>query len=281
MTRIIKKIFLVLTGMITTLGLAAVALPAQGFTTGECGDDAPWSWSVSNPASYQAGDHEIVVGLSEARRTFKIIAPETCELEVGDRWQLFSGAAGFSADGVVDAADLASDTDTDTVNVEVPSSNSIAGDDLVVRLRVDDVSEDPQDTWDVDKSSSLPRANLLRRTYFKYQTIDNRINFAEPYQDDQPVRSGGNLRRASWTSNAYFGYEGRRVDIQTRDDLPGAPYGTRQVVITGSGGTVRSSFVVSDPGEPDPGDTFIARARYGGNGVSSGNWSIGDRVAPS
>jgi hypothetical protein len=50
-------------------GVALAAAPAHALTGAVCDDRDAWSWSIANPARYQAGPHEAVVGLSEAIRT--------------------------------------------------------------------------------------------------------------------------------------------------------------------------------------------------------------------
>ena len=278
-----KRIIAVAVSAVAALSFAALTTPAQALTgdgapATPCDDGAAWTWTVSNPARYGANPHEVVIGLSEATRTVTIHAPAGCAFNTGDRWQVYSGKAGFSASGSISASEDGDTEDSDSVAFEVPDSNTIAGDEIGVRLRVSDPTTAG---WEVDKSSSVPTITLLRRSELKYKSTPNRINFAEPYQADQPVRSGGDLIRASWSSKSYVGYSGRPVDIQTRDDVAGSAYGTVQEVTTGTGGAVRSSFVVSDPGAPNPGDTFIARAKYDGNGTTSANVSTGDRVAPA
>lgn len=262
------------------LGLALIAAPAQAVTGDECGDGAGWDWKISNPARYQAGNHEAVVGLSEANRTVTILAPAGCTFDVGDDWRVYNGY--FSAEGTItqaeiDAGDVTSDSDN--ISVEVPISNSVAGDDIGVHLKVND-QDAPTPGWEVDKYSSVAPLNLLRRTLFVYRTSDNRINFSEPYVCDEPIRSGGFLVRVSWSDFSYAGYAGRTVKAESRPD-PGI-YGTIVDTVQTSdspAGQVRFSFTVDEAGGPSCGDTFVVRARYGGNGTSSGNWSTGDRIA--
>jgi hypothetical protein len=267
MTRIIRKIFFAFAGMITVLGLAAVALPAQAevIGAGDCTDGADWSWKISNPAGYQASDHEAVVGLSEARRTVTLQPPAACDLDSDDRWQVFNGY--FSAEG--DGGSL-----TDTVNVEVPTSNSVAGDDLLVRLRVNEGGTDLT-PWEVDKSSSVPRLNLLRRTLFKHNGVDGYVNaFPEPYTCGENEHGASTLIRASWSSHKYFGYAGRTVRWESRPD-------------SGSYGVFIDSDVTNDQGQlhfdhvfagGDCLPAWVLRGHYGGNGTSSGAKSNGDRI---
>jgi hypothetical protein len=54
---------------LTLGGVVLAATPAQALTGASCDDGDAWSWSIANPARYQAGPHEAVVGLSEAIRT--------------------------------------------------------------------------------------------------------------------------------------------------------------------------------------------------------------------
>jgi hypothetical protein len=268
---IIKRVLGVASGLALTAGFALSALPSQAITVPP-GDDieAGWTWSISNPARYDAGPHEAVVGLSDATRTVTIEANGTAQPEAGDKWRVYNGY--FSAEGVFTAAEAAAGKDTDSVKVEVPSSNSVAGDDLAVHLKVSD-----PDTagWEVDKSSSVAPLNILRRTEFKSGSSADRVNFSpEPYVDT--VKASGKLVRASWSSGQYVGYEGRNIHIQTRTDA--GVYGDVGEISTGAGGAFVFTFKVSDPGAPAPGDPFIGRGLYGGNGTSSGTVSTGDRV---
>lgn len=274
----IKKLLAGTAGVAATFALAA--LPAQAVpVSSACADSAGnYDWSISNPARYQAGPHEAVVGLSEAVRTVTITANAGC-LEVGDTWRVYNGY--FSAEGTISATDAAANKDSDVVHVEVPSSNSVAGDSIPVKLKVNDEGSAAGSGYEIDQSSADHDLVLLRRALFKYKTQDNRINFAEPYDANQPIRSGGALIRASWSSHTYVGYEGRNVHIQWRADTAAATYDDVQEVTTGTGGAVRSSVVVANPGGPTPGETIILRAKYFGNGTTSGNWSTGDRVAPA
>jgi hypothetical protein len=54
---------------LTLGGVALAATPAEALTGAPCDDGDAWSWSIANPARYQAGPHEAVVGLSKAIRT--------------------------------------------------------------------------------------------------------------------------------------------------------------------------------------------------------------------
>jgi hypothetical protein len=47
---------------LTLGGVALAAAPAQALTGAACDDGDAWSWSVANPARYQAGPHEAVLG---------------------------------------------------------------------------------------------------------------------------------------------------------------------------------------------------------------------------
>jgi hypothetical protein len=84
--------------------------------------------SITNPARYQAGPHEAVVGLSEAIRTVTIKAPTGCTVDAGDTWRVYNGY--FSAAGTFNAEEAAAGKDTDRVSVEVPTSNAVAGDEI-------------------------------------------------------------------------------------------------------------------------------------------------------
>jgi hypothetical protein len=54
-------------------------------------DSTSADWSIANPARYQAGPHEAVVGLSAAIRTVTIRAPTGCTVDVGDTWRVYNG----------------------------------------------------------------------------------------------------------------------------------------------------------------------------------------------
>ena len=45
---------------LTLGGVALAAAPAQALTGAPCNDGDAWSWSIANPARYQAGPHEAV-----------------------------------------------------------------------------------------------------------------------------------------------------------------------------------------------------------------------------
>lgn len=274
------------------VALSVIALPAQAITsvaggpdsaTAEVCDNADWGWSITTPARYKNDDsHATVIGLSAAVRTVTITEPTSgpCGFEQGDTWRVYSSAGGWSASGTISAQNATDGRDTDVVEVDVPDSNSVAGDELSVRLKVSD-ADFPG--WEVDNSSADGVAPFtpLRRALFKYHTIDNRINFSEPYVADEPIRSGGNLIRASWSSNSYVGYSNREVQAEARP-VPGGYTGTIvDEVLTGAGGTVAFSFTVDEAGGPNPGDTFVVRAVFGGNGTTSGNHSTGDEIAPA
>ena len=64
-------------------GVALATAPAQALTGAGCDDGDAWSWSIANPARYQAGPHEAVLGLSAAIRTVTIKAPSGCTVEAG------------------------------------------------------------------------------------------------------------------------------------------------------------------------------------------------------
>jgi hypothetical protein len=118
-------------------GFALAAAPAQAFTGASCDDGDAWSWSIANPARYQAGAHEAVVGLSEAIRTVTK-APTGCTVDAGDTWRVFNGY--FRAAGTFNAEEAAAGRDTDRVSVAVPTSNAVAGDEIPVKLKVNDSS---------------------------------------------------------------------------------------------------------------------------------------------
>src|SRR4029450_3428291 len=76
---------------LTLGGVALATAPAQALTGAPCDDGDAWSWSIANPARYQAGPHEAVVGLSDAIRTVTIKAPTGCTVEAGDTWRVYNG----------------------------------------------------------------------------------------------------------------------------------------------------------------------------------------------
>jgi len=80
----LKQLIAGAAGLALTLGgVALAAAPAQAFTGAPCDDGDAWSWSIANPARYQAGPHEAVLGLSDAIRTVTIKAPTGCTVEPG------------------------------------------------------------------------------------------------------------------------------------------------------------------------------------------------------
>ena len=90
--KMIKRSIAGAAGLALTLGGAALATaPAEALTGAPCDDGGAWSWSITNPARYQAGPHEAVVGLSEAIRTVTIKAPTGCTVEAGDTWRIYNG----------------------------------------------------------------------------------------------------------------------------------------------------------------------------------------------
>ena len=72
---------------LTLGGVALATAPAQALTGATCDDGDAWSWSIANPARYQARPHEAVVGLSEAIHTVTIKAPTGCTVDAGDTWR--------------------------------------------------------------------------------------------------------------------------------------------------------------------------------------------------
>jgi hypothetical protein len=89
------------------------------------------------------------------------------------------------------------------------------------------------------------------------------------------------LIRASWSADAYFGYSGRTVRWEWRSD-PGSYsdnfIDTRQ---TDANGNVHFRDVIGNSDGPPCGGPLVFRGYYGGNGVSSGTVSTGDRVVPA
>ena len=80
----LKQLIAGAAGLALTLGgVALAAAPAQAFTGAPCDDGDAWSWSIANPARYQAGPHEAVVGLSEPVLTVTIKAPTGCTVDRG------------------------------------------------------------------------------------------------------------------------------------------------------------------------------------------------------
>ena len=199
---------------LTLGGVAIAATPAEALTGAPCDDGDAWSWSIANPARYQAGPHEAVVGLSEAIRTVTIKAPTGCTVEAGDTWRVYNGY--FSAAGTFNAEEAAAGKDTDRVSVAVPTSNAVAGDEIPVKLKVNDSSAGIPGVWDVDESNAGSLV-LLRRTLFKYKGVTDWMNFInEPYICGEAVEGAAPLLRASWTSKRYLGYAGRTVRMEYR-----------------------------------------------------------------
>jgi hypothetical protein len=199
---------------LTLGGVALAATPAQALTGASCDDGDAWSWSIANPARYQAGPHEAVVGLSEAIRTVTIKAPTGCTVDAGDTWRVYNGY--FSAAGTFNAEEAAAGKDTDRISVEVPTSNAVAGDEIPVKLKVNDSSAGIPGIWDVDDSNAGSLV-LLRRTLFKYKGVTDWMNFGdEPYICGEDVEGAAPLLRASWTSKRYLGYAGRTVRMEYR-----------------------------------------------------------------
>ena len=211
---------------LTLGGVALAAAPAQALSGASCDDGDAWSWSIANPARYQAGPHEAVVGLSEAISTVTIKAPTGCTVEAGDTWRVYNGY--FSAAGTFNAEEAAAGKDTDRVSVEVPTSNAVAGDEIPVKLKVNDSSAGIPGVWDVDESNAGSLV-LLRRTLFKFKGVSNWMNFInEPYICGEPVEGAGTLLRASWTSKRYLGYAGRTVRMEYRlTDGPDSAWANR------------------------------------------------------
>ncbi len=272
---------------LTLGGVALAAAPAQALSGASCDDGDAWSWSIANPARYQAGPHEAVVGLSEAISTVTIKAPTGCTVEGGDTWRVYNGY--FSAAGTFNAEEAAAGKDTDRVSVEVPTSNAVAGDEIPVKLKVNDSSAGIPGVWDVDESNAGSLV-LLRRTLFKFKGVSNWMNFInEPYICGEPVEGAGTLLRASWTSKRYLGYAGRTVRMEYRlTDGPDSAWANRFLdsFQTDDRGYVELIDLLGaeeeGPGTDDGppcGGTIVFRGHYGGNGTSSGTWSNGDAIA--
>jgi hypothetical protein len=271
-------------------GAALAAAPAQALTGGSCDDGDAWSWSIANPARYQAGQHEAVVGLSDAIRTVTIKAPTGCTVEAGDTWRVYNGY--FSAAGTFNAEEVAAGKDTDRVSVAVPSSNAVAGDEIPVRLKVNDSSAGIPGKWDVDESNAGSLV-LLRRTLFKYKGVTDRMDFVnEPYICGEHVEGAASLLRASWTSKRYLGYAGRTVRMEYRlTDGADSAWANRFLfsdrtddsghveLIDFLGGEEEGPDGVLPDDGPPCGGTIVFRGHYGGNGTSSGTWSKGDAIA--
>jgi hypothetical protein len=113
----LKQLVAGASGLALTLGgVALAAAPAQAFNGAPCNDGDAWSWSIANPARYQAGPHEAVVGLSAAIRTVTIKAPTGCTVDAGDTWRVYNGY--FSAQGTFNTEEAAAGKDTDRVSIE-------------------------------------------------------------------------------------------------------------------------------------------------------------------
>ena len=287
----IKRLIAGAAGWVLTLGGAALAAaPAQALTGAPCDDGDAWSWSIANPARYQAGPHEAVVGLSEAIRTVTIKAPTGCTVEARDTWRVYNGY--FSAAGTFNTEEAAAGKDTDRVSVEVPSSNAVAGDEIPVKLKVNDSSAGIPGEWDVDESNAGSLV-LLRRTLFKYKGVTDRMDFVnEPYICGEHVEGAASLLRASWTSKRYLGYAGRTVRMEYRlTDGAESAWANRFLfsdrtddsgyveLIDFLGGEEEGPDGVLPDDGPPCGGTIVFRGHYGGNSTSSGTWSNGDAIA--
>jgi hypothetical protein len=271
-------------------GVGLAATPAQALTGASCDDGDAWSWSIANPARYQAGPHEAVVGLSEAIRTVTIKAPTGCTVEAGDTWRVYNGY--FSAAGTFNAEEVVAGKDTDRVSVAVPTSNAVAGEEIPVKLKVNDSSAGIPREWDVNDSNAGSLV-LLRRTLFKYKGVTDRMDFVnEPYICGDPIQGAAPLLRASWTSKRYLGYAGRTVRMEYRlTDGPDSAWDNRFLfsdrtddsgyveLIDFLGGEEEGPEGVLPDDGPPCGGTIVFRGHYGGNGTSSGTWSNGDAIA--
>jgi len=276
----IKRALGVASGLALTAGFALSALPAQAAPIDAAACEAAVSWKLSSPARYiNTADHEAVIGVSDAKRTLTIKAPAVCNVEAGDRWQVFSAGGYVSAEGTFTAGEAAAGEDSDVIYVEKPGSNSVAGDEKNVRVRINDAESATGTGWEVD-TDDVGDLVLLRRTEFKSGSSADRVNFSpEPYVDT--VKASGKLVRANWSTGKYVGYEGRNAHTQTRTDVVGSAYGDVGEISTGAGGAFVFTFKVSDPGAPAPGEPFIGRGLYNGNATSGGTVSTGDRVEPA
>ena len=275
---------------LTLGGVALAAAPAQALTGATCDDGDAWSWSIANAARYQAGPHEAVVGLSDAIRTVTIKAPTGCTVEAGDTWRVYNGY--FSAQGTFNTEEAAAGKDTDRASVKVPTSNAVAGDEIPVKLKVNDSSAGVSGVWDVDDSNAGSLV-LPRRTLFKYKGVTDWMEFTnEPYICGEAVEGAAPLLRASWTSKRYLGYAGRTVRMEYRlTDGQDSAWANRFLfsdrtddsgyveLIDFLGGKEEGpGGVLSDDGPPC-GGTIVFRGHYGGNRTSSGTWSNGDAIA--
>jgi hypothetical protein len=287
----IKRLIAGAAGLALTLGgLALVATPAEALTGSPCDDGDAWSWSIGNPARYQAGPHEAVVGLSAAIRSVTIKAPTGCTVDAGDTWRVYNGY--FSAQGTFNTDEAAAGKDTDRVSVAVPTSNAVAGDEIPVKLKVNDSSAGIPGEWDVEEANAGSLV-LLRRTLFKYKGVTDWMNFInEPYICGEDVEGAAALLRASWTSKRYLGYAGRTVRMEYRlADGPDSAWANRFLDSerTDESGYVELGDLLSAEEEgpggvlpddgPPCGGTIVFRGHYGGNSTSSGTWSNGDAIA--
>jgi hypothetical protein len=131
------------------------------------------------PRALPGGPHEAVLGLSDPIRTVNIKAPTGCTVDAGDTWRVYNGY--FSAAGTFNTQEAAAGKDTDRISVAVPTCNAVAGDEIPVRLKVNDSSAGISGVWDVDDSNAGSLV-LLRRTLFKYKGVTDWMNFInEPY----------------------------------------------------------------------------------------------------
>ena len=228
--------------------------------------------------------------LSEAIRTVTIKAPTGCTVDAGDTWRVYNGY--FSAVGTFNAEEAAAGKDTDRVSIKVPTSNAVAGDEIPVKLKVNDSSAGIPGVWDVDESNAGSLV-LLRRTLFKYKGVTDWMNFGdEPYICGEDVEGAAALLRASWTPQRYLGYAGRAVHMEYRlTDGPDSAWDNRflfsdrtdesgyvELFDILSGAEEGSGGVMPDDGPPC-GGTIVFRGHCGGNRTSSGTWSNGDAIA--
>jgi hypothetical protein len=101
----------------------------------------------------------------------------------------------FSAEGTFNTQEAAAGKDTDRVSVAVPTSNAVAGDEIPVKLKVNDSSAGIPGIWDVDESNAGSLV-LLRRTLFKYHGVTDWMNFGnEPYICGEFVEGAAPLLR--------------------------------------------------------------------------------------
>jgi hypothetical protein len=165
----------------------------------------------------------------------------------------------------------------------------VAGDEIPVKLKVNDTSAGIPGAWDVNESNAGSLV-LLRRTLFKYKGVTDWMNFInEPYICGYPVEGAATLLRASWTSKRYLGYAGRTVRMEYRlTDGPDGAWDNRFLdgAPTDDSGYVELiDFIGAEeegPGTDDGppcGGTIVFRGHYGGNQTSSGTWSDGDAVS--